>query len=530
MLDVAAGRRRALDQVEALSIKAASIDAEVRTLSGGNQQKVQIARWLAAESRILIMIDPTRGVDVGARREIKRIWSELGARGHAILLASTDAEELVDTCDRVVVMSHGRRVGELAARRAVGEGPAQDGDRWLSPGATAGEVRTDGGTRAMRDGLVLRLTRVSALRNSMLLLVLAAVWLFFYFATDGTFLTQRNLVLLALQTSIVSLAAISAVMLIVTRNFDLSVGSAVAFVGVILAVLTVKHDVNPVLAVLAAIAGGVLMGAWQGVLGDPRRRLVLHRHPGRHALFPRHLDDRHQRRHRRAAAALADRASPPASCRPPGRSRAVLVTLAGYAALRLPRSAAARRWASRPGWRRSCRAPSPRRRWSPRLPSGSSPGRACRISCCWSRSARSRPSSSCAAPAIGAQLYAIGGNPEAARLAGINLGRVIFWNFVIAGLGYGITGVALTARVSGAIGGSAGLFLELDAIAAAIIGGTSLAGGRGRVLGALLGALLMGSLNNGMSLMNVPTFYQDTARGDRAAARGRARSAQPSES
>jgi D-xylose transport system permease protein len=114
---------------------------------------------------------------------------------------------------------------------------------------------------------------------------------------------------------------------------------------------------------------------------------------------------------------------------------------------------------------------------------------------------------------FGAQLYAIGGNPEAARLSGINLTRTIFWNFVIAGLGYGITGVALTARVSGAVGGSAGLFLELDAIAAAIIGGTSLSGGRGRVLGALLGALLMGSLNNGMSLMNVPTFYQDTARG-----------------
>ena len=92
----------------------------------------------------------------------------------------------------------------------------------------------------------------------------------------------------------------------------------------------------------------------------------------------------------------------------------------------------------------------------------------------------------------GAQLYAIGGNPEAARLSGINVSRAIFWNFVIAGLGYGITGVALTARVSGAIGGSAGLFLELDAIAAAIIGGTSLSGGRGRVLGALLGALADG--------------------------------------
>ena len=70
------GRRRC-------SIKAPSIDAEVRTLSGGNQQKVQVARWLAAERAILILIDPTRGVDVGARREIKRIWSELGATRHA---------------------------------------------------------------------------------------------------------------------------------------------------------------------------------------------------------------------------------------------------------------------------------------------------------------------------------------------------------------------------------------------------------------------------------------------------------------
>ena len=113
---------------------------------------------------------------------------------------------------------------------------------------------------------------------------------------------------------------------------------------------------------------------------------------------------------------------------------------------------------------------------------------------------------------FGAQLYAIGGNPEAARLSGIDVPHTIFVNFLIAGLAYGITGIALTARVSGAIAGSAGLFLELDAIAAAIIGGTSLAAG-GAEFGALVGALLMGSLNNGMSLMNVPTFYQDTARG-----------------
>ncbi len=115
ILDPALARRRAQDQANALKIKAASVEVEVQTLSGGNQQKVQIARWLAADTRILIMIDPTRGVDVGARREVKAIWSELSRRGHALLLASTDVEELVDVCDRVVVMNTGRPVGELSA-------------------------------------------------------------------------------------------------------------------------------------------------------------------------------------------------------------------------------------------------------------------------------------------------------------------------------------------------------------------------------------------------------------------------------
>src|SRR5687768_14680978 len=108
------------------------------------------------------------------------------------------------------------------------------------------------------------LARLSALRDYMLIGILAAIWLFFSIATDGIFLTPRNLVLLALQTSIVSLAAISAVLLIVTRNFDLSVGSAVALVGVVLAVLSGSLDVSPLIAVPAAILAGMLMGAWQG--------------------------------------------------------------------------------------------------------------------------------------------------------------------------------------------------------------------------------------------------------------------------
>jgi ABC-type sugar transport system ATPase subunit len=114
LLDVWALRHQAQDQVGALHIKAQTIDSEVRTLSGGNQQKVQVARWLAADARIFVLIDPTRGVDVGARSEIKQIWFNLSRQGRAILIASTDTEELVDVCDRVIVMRHGRRVGELS--------------------------------------------------------------------------------------------------------------------------------------------------------------------------------------------------------------------------------------------------------------------------------------------------------------------------------------------------------------------------------------------------------------------------------
>ena len=91
-----------------LGIKAPSVAAEVGTLSGGNQQKVQIARWLAAKSRVLLLVDPTRGVDVGARAEINRTWLQLVASGHTIVLVSSEAEELVELCDRVLVLVRGR--------------------------------------------------------------------------------------------------------------------------------------------------------------------------------------------------------------------------------------------------------------------------------------------------------------------------------------------------------------------------------------------------------------------------------------
>jgi len=113
---------------------------------------------------------------------------------------------------------------------------------------------------------------------------------------------------------------------------------------------------------------------------------------------------------------------------------------------------------------------------------------------------------------FGRYLYAIGGNPEAARLSGINLKSHVLATFCILGVLAGISGIIYTARV-GAAAPDAGTLLELDAIAACVIGGASLMGGRGTVLGACLGALFMASLDNGMSLKNVPDFIQDIVKG-----------------
>jgi D-xylose transport system ATP-binding protein len=116
-LDMPALQRLALDFVERLQIKTASIEAPVVTLSGGNQQKVQVARWLASGARILLLVDPTSGVDVGARAEINALWRRLAGEGYALLLVSSEAGELVEVCDRVVVMKGGRQVDEQ--RRGV---------------------------------------------------------------------------------------------------------------------------------------------------------------------------------------------------------------------------------------------------------------------------------------------------------------------------------------------------------------------------------------------------------------------------
>ncbi|HVF57271.1 MAG TPA: hypothetical protein VM934_14040 [Pyrinomonadaceae bacterium] len=113
---------------------------------------------------------------------------------------------------------------------------------------------------------------------------------------------------------------------------------------------------------------------------------------------------------------------------------------------------------------------------------------------------------------FGRYLYAIGGNPDAARLSGINLRSHILMVFCLMGGLVGVAAILQTARLSGATP-DAGTLMELDAIAACVIGGTSLMGGRGTVFGAIIGALIMASLDNGMNLVGVQSYVQPIVKG-----------------
>jgi ribose transport system ATP-binding protein len=107
--------RRAVDEaIERLRIKVGAKSDAVSTLSGGNQQKVVIAKWLMTEPKIILLNDPTRGIDVGTKQELYRLMRELADQGAAILFYSTDYDELIGCCDRVAIMYDGRIIRELA--------------------------------------------------------------------------------------------------------------------------------------------------------------------------------------------------------------------------------------------------------------------------------------------------------------------------------------------------------------------------------------------------------------------------------
>jgi rhamnose transport system ATP-binding protein len=118
VIDASKERHLAERYVELLNIKAASVDVDLETLSGGNQQKVALARWLAIEPSVLILDEPTQGVDIGSKSEIHWLMADLAQRGVAIIMISSDLPEILGMSDRIVVMHAGTIAGLLSREEA----------------------------------------------------------------------------------------------------------------------------------------------------------------------------------------------------------------------------------------------------------------------------------------------------------------------------------------------------------------------------------------------------------------------------
>ncbi len=337
-----------------------------------------------------------------------------------------------------------------------------------------------------------------------LVIVIGIVTIVFGFLTDWIFTSPRNVPILLRQASITGIVAVGVALVIISGEIDLSIGSAVGLCAIIVAWLMKVVGLDPIIAVLLTLTVGLLLGAWQGAavawFGVPSFVVTL----GGLLIF------------RGIGLIITEGetiASFPASFLviSQGSLDNSIVTglgaiVVGFWLLTVFRQV-----------RNSKSLSSGLKQLVPKVVLGlligiaviyvasSSIGLPLAVALMVSVAlilqivaSRTR---------FGRRVYAIGGNREAALLAGINVNRITFLTFLLMGALYGLAGLVLASRLNGAPPGGAP-FLELDAIAAAVIGGVSLRGGVGLVINALLGALLLAAINNGLSLMNVPTFYQ----------------------
>ena len=134
LIDPRAERRAVEWSIKELAIKTAGGDAPITSLSGGNQQKCIIARWLLVEPRLLLLDEPTRGIDVGAKSEIYQLIRRLASQGRAILMTSSELPELLAVADRIIVLCEGRITAEIPRAEATEESIMHAATRFLDKG------------------------------------------------------------------------------------------------------------------------------------------------------------------------------------------------------------------------------------------------------------------------------------------------------------------------------------------------------------------------------------------------------------
>lgn len=345
-----------------------------------------------------------------------------------------------------------------------------------------------------------------------MIFALIAIMVFFQIITDGIFFNSRNLSNLTRQMSITGVIAVAVVLLIISGNFDLAVGSIVGLTSGVAAILQVNYGWDTVPVIIVAIVIGIMIGIWQGfwvafkkvpsfivTLGG----MLMFR--GIYLVMTNGI----------TITPLKEDFAYISQGFVPKEVGLVIgaIAICGILAATL-------------------NARNSRKRYSLKLaPLGVDIAKIIGFSALVLIfililnnyngipipvliflllvlvfsfiGSRTR---------FGRSVYAIGGNQEAARLSGINVEKNTLLLFILTGMMAAVSGVLLTSRLDGATA-SAGESYEMDVISACVLGGTSLAGGKGTISGAVIGTLIIASLDNGMSLMNLSYNYQSIVKG-----------------
>lgn len=352
----------------------------------------------------------------------------------------------------------------------------------------------------------------SALRAYIMIFVLGLIWLYFHWATESIFLTSRNLSNLMTQMSVTAILAVGMLMVIVSGNIDLSVGSVLGFAGGIAAFALTTLEYSLPVSILFAIGIGVLIGIFHGALTAYLNipafivtlgGLLAWRGATKWLLGGNTIPISNE------TFKIIGQGNLPMTIGWILAAAAILFVL--FSAYQ--RAASVKKYGlGEPNYgAESLKA---------LLPISGI------VAFIWVMNSYQGvpvPVLILLAVALigafitnsttfGRYLYAIGGNADAARLSGINNKRNVLKVYALLGALTGAAALIFTARV-GSSSPDAGTLKELDAIAACVIGGASLVGGRGTIFGACLGALIMASLDNGMSLLNVKDYMQDIIKG-----------------
>jgi D-xylose transport system permease protein len=358
-------------------------------------------------------------------------------------------------------------------------------------------------------------------RQYTMIIALLLVWSIFTLLTKGIFISTRNLSNLFLQSATVAVIACTMVLVMVAGHIDLSAGSAVGFTGAVVATLITKAGWPTLLAIPVTLLLGLVIGAFQGYwvayVGVPAFIVTLAGQlimrggilgvSGGNTISPNSELFRQ----------FGQGYLPQLAFKGAGFND--FSALIGIVAIILYNVSALR---SRRGRiKHGFAVASPRKQVLIQLIMSVVIALVFSIMVFY----RGIPYAILIVMAMvlifsfvsqnmtfGRYVYAIGGNKDAAQLSGINVKKTNFLIFVLQGLAVATAGIVYTSRLNAATGG-AGSGMELDVIAACIIGGTSTMGGEGTVFGAIIGALVMASLDNGMSLMNLGVVYQYVVKG-----------------